>query len=121
MVARSPLGERATKLSTGQRQRIVIARALVKDSPILILDEPTAALDAETEFRVMDNLRQWGASRCVFLITHRLSTIRQAHNVLYLHDGHVAAFGPHDQLLQDNNTYRSFVEAEAGIPMEKKP
>jgi ABC-type multidrug transport system fused ATPase/permease subunit len=50
-----------------------------------------------------------------------LSTIRQAHNVLYLHDGHVAAFGPHDQLLQDNNTYRSFVEAEAGIPMEKKP
>ena len=117
----TPLGERATKLSTGQRQRIVIARALVKGSPILILDEPTAALDAETELRVMDNLRQWGASRCVFLITHRLSTIRQAHNVLYLHDGHVAAFGPHDQLLQDNNTYRSFVEAEAGIPMEKKP
>ena len=117
----TPLGERATKLSTGQRQRIVIARALVKDSPILILDEPTAALDAETELRVMDNLCQWGASRCVFLITHRLSTIRQAHNVLYLHDGHVAAFGPHDQLLQDNNTYRSFVEAEAGIPMEKKP
>ena len=117
----TPLGERATKLSTGQRQRIVIARALVKDSPILILDEPTAALDAETELRVMDNLRQWSASRCVFLITHRLSTIRQAHNVLYLHDGRVAAFGPHDQLFQDNNIYRSFVEAEAGMSMEKKP
>lgn len=117
----TPLGERATKLSTGQRQRIVIARALVKDSPILILDEPTAALDAETELRVMDNLCQWGASRCVFLITHRLSTIRQAHNVLYLNDGHVAAFGPHDKLFQDNNTYRSFIEAEAGMSMEKKP
>jgi ABC-type multidrug transport system fused ATPase/permease subunit len=114
----TPLGERATKLSTGQRQRIVIARALVKDSPILILDEPTAALDAETELRVMDNLRQWGESRCVFLVTHRLSTIRQAHNVLYLRDGRVAAFGPHDQLVRDNDAYRSFVEAETGISIE---
>jgi ATP-binding cassette, subfamily B, bacterial len=117
----TPLGERATKLSSGQRQRIVIARALVKDSPILILDEPTAALDAETELRVMDNLRQWGESRCVFLITHRLSTIRQAHNVLYLRDGRVAAFGPHDQLTQDNDAYRSFVEAETGMPIETQP
>ncbi|HIG43372.1 MAG: ABC transporter ATP-binding protein [bacterium] len=114
----TPLGERASKLSTGQRQRIVIARALVKDSPILILDEPTAALDAETELRVMDNLRQWGESRCVFLITHRLSTIRQAHNVLYLRDGRVAAFGPHDQLIRDNDAYRSFVEAETGMSIE---
>ena len=117
----TPLGERATKLSTGQRQRIVIARALVKDSPILILDEPTAALDAETERRVMNNLRQWGESRCVFLITHRLSTIREANNVLYLRDGRVAAFGPHDQLAQDNDAYRSFVEAETGMPMEAQP
>jgi len=113
----TPLGERATKLSTGQRQRIVIARALVKDSPILILDEPTAALDAETELRVMENLRQWGESRCVFLITHRLSTIRQAHNVLYLRDGRVAAFGPHDQLARDNDAYRSFIEAETGMSL----
>ena len=117
----TPLGERATKLSTGQRQRIVIARALVKNSPILILDEPTAALDADTELRVMDNLRQWGESRCVFLITHRLSTIRQAHNVLYLREGRVAAFGPHDQLVQDNADYRSFVEAETGMSMEAQP
>ena len=117
----TPLGERATKLSTGQRQRIVIARALIKDSPILILDEPTAALDTETELRVMDNLRQWGESRCVFLITHRLSTIRQANNVLYLRDGRVAAFGPHDQLIQDNDNYRSFVEAETGLTMGTQP
>lgn len=117
----TPLGERATRLSSGQRQRIVIARALVKDSPILILDEPTAALDAETELRLMDNLRQWGESRCVFLITHRLSTIRQAHNVLYLRDGRVAALGPHDQLIRDNDAYRSFVEAETGMSIEKQP
>ena len=117
----TPLGERATKLSTGQRQRIVIARALVKDSPILILDEPTAALDADTELRVMDNLREWGESRCMFLITHRLSTIRQAHNVLYLRDGRVAAFGPHDHLIQNNTDYRSYVEAETGVAMEKQP
>ena len=113
----TPLGERATKLSTGQRQRLVIARALVKDSPILILDEPTAALDADTELRVMNNLRQWGESRCLFLITHRLSTIRRAHNVLYLRDGRIAAFGPHDQLIQDNTDYRSFVAAETGRAM----
>ncbi|MDG1203907.1 MAG: ABC transporter ATP-binding protein [Pseudomonadales bacterium] len=117
----TPLGERATKLSTGQRQRIVIARALVKDSPILILDEPTAALDADTERRVMTNLRHWGESRCMFLITHRLSTIRQAHNVLYLRDGRVAAFGPHDQLIQNSTDYRSFVEAETGLSMETQP
>ena len=117
----TPLGERATKLSTGQRQRIVIARALVKDSPILILDEPTAALDAETEKQVMENLRHWGESRCVFLITHRLSTIREANNVLYLRDGQVAAFGPHDLLVSDNEAYRSFVEAETGMSMEVQP
>ena len=99
----------------------MIARAVIKDSPILILDEPTAALDTETELRVMDNLRQWGESRCVFLITHRLSTIRQANNVLYLRDGRVAAFGPHDQLIQDNDNYRSFVEAETGLTMGTQP
>ncbi|MCH2186336.1 ATP-binding cassette domain-containing protein, partial [Myxococcota bacterium] len=72
---------RGAKLSTGQRQRISIARAILKDSPILVLDEPTASLDAETEHRVLQNLAQWGARRIVFLITHRLSTIRRADRV----------------------------------------
>ena len=112
----TPLGERATKLSSGQRQRIVIARAIMKDTPILILDEPTSALDAETELKVLDNLREWGRARCIFLITHRLSTIRHATNVVYLRDGRIAAEGAHNALMQGtNNLYRSFVNAENGL------
>ena len=110
----TPLGERATKLSSGQRQRIVIARAVVKDAPILILDEPTAALDAETELQVLASLKRWGADRCIFLITHRLSTIRQADQVVYLRDGRVRAQGTHDELLATADVYRDFVEAETG-------
>ena len=110
----TPLGERATKLSSGQRQRIVIARAVVKDAPILILDEPTAALDAETELQVLASLKHWGADRCIFLITHRLSTIRQADQVVYLRDGRVRARGTHDELLATAEVYRDFVAAETG-------
>ncbi|MYJ74844.1 MAG: ATP-binding cassette domain-containing protein, partial [Gammaproteobacteria bacterium] len=110
----TPLGERATKLSTGQRQRIVIARAIVKDAPILILDEPTAALDAVTEQRVLDSLKAWGERRCIFLITHRLSTIRRADQIVYLRDGRVLGSGTHDELTASNGAYRAFVEAELG-------
>ena len=110
----TPLGERATKLSSGQRQRIVIARAVIKDAPILILDEPTAALDAETELRVLDNLKSWGSDRCIFLITHRLSTIRRADTVAYLRDGQLRETGTHDALLaRPDGAYRRFVSAEA--------
>ncbi len=110
----TPLGERATKLSSGQRQRIVIARAVVKYAPILILDEPTAALDAETELRVLASLKRWGEDRCIFLITHRLSTIRQADQVVYLRGGRVLARGTHDDLIASARVYRDFVEAETG-------
>ncbi|MYD96343.1 MAG: ABC transporter ATP-binding protein [Gammaproteobacteria bacterium] len=108
----TPLGERATKLSSGQRQRIVIARAVIKDAPILILDEPTAALDAETELKVLDNLKSWGRDRCVFLITHRLSTVRQATAVAYLRDGRIQAYGHHDELIAAGGSYARFVTAE---------
>jgi ABC-type multidrug transport system fused ATPase/permease subunit len=106
------LGERAQKLSTGQRQRLVIARALAKDTPILILDEPTAALDAETEHRVLENLREWGRDRTIFLITHRLSTIRRADKVVLLRDGRVCEAGVHDELVAARGPYRHFVDAE---------
>jgi ABC-type multidrug transport system fused ATPase/permease subunit len=107
------LGERGTRLSTGQRQRLSIARAILKDTPILILDEPTASLDAETELRVMDNLAEWGKGRLVFLVTHRLSTIRRADQVLVLKDGRIAECGPHAELVsREDGIYRSLVETE---------
>jgi ABC-type multidrug transport system fused ATPase/permease subunit len=107
------LGERGTKLSTGQRQRLSIARALLKNAPILILDEPTAALDAETELRVLDNLAAWGKGRAVFLITHRLSTIRRADQVIYVQDGKVLEHGSHERLMATaGGAYRRLVEGE---------
>jgi ABC-type multidrug transport system fused ATPase/permease subunit len=93
------LGERGTKLSTGQRQRLSVARAVLKDAPILILDEPTASLDAETEMALLHNLKGWGKGRAIFLITHRLSTIRLADQVVYLRDGQVKTSGSHTELM----------------------
>jgi len=115
------LGERGAKLSTGQRQRISIARAVLKDAPILILDEPTAALDAVTESRVMGNLARWGKDRVIFLITHRLSTIRQADQIIYLRDGRIVETGSHDELLQvDEGSYRRFVELEESVMADQR-
>ena len=109
------LGERGTKLSTGQRQRLSIARAVLKDTPILILDEPTASLDAETELQLLRNLGDWGRGRVVFLITHRLSTIRRADLITYLEAGTIGETGSHQELMQrDRGAYRSLVEAEEG-------
>ena len=107
------LGERGAKLSTGQRQRISIARALLLDAPILILDEPTAALDAETELAVMKNLTAWGEGRAIFLVTHRLSTIRRADRIVFLREGRVLEVGSHDELMAlPGGHYRKLVEAE---------
>ena len=107
------LGERGSKLSSGQRQRLSIARAVLKDTPILILDEPTAALDAATEQRVLQSLGQWGQDRAVFLITHRLSTIRQADQIIFLENGTVAETGSHDTLMKmPGGAYRALVKAE---------
>jgi ABC-type multidrug transport system fused ATPase/permease subunit len=107
------LGERGGKLSAGQRQRLTIARAIVRDTPILILDEPTASLDAETEHQVLSNLAEWGRERIVFLITHRLSTIRNADQIAFLENGVIKEFGDHEALMNTpNGLYRRFVEAE---------
>ncbi|HJN52867.1 MAG: ABC transporter ATP-binding protein [Pseudomonadales bacterium] len=107
------LGERGSKLSTGQRQRLAIARAIVRDTPILILDEPTASLDAETEQRVLANIAAWGPDRVVFIITHRLSTIRSADQIAFLEDGAIAELGTHDDLMAiPGGRYHAFVTAE---------
>ena len=111
----TPLGERGARLSSGQRQRLSIARAVIKDAPILILDEPTAALDADTELRVMQNLAEWGRGRAIFLVTHRLSTIRRADQVVYLREGRVIESGSPEELLRrSDGAYRRFVELEGG-------
>ena len=105
------LGERGTKLSTGQRQRLSIARAILKDTPILILDEPTAALDAETELKVMRRLAEWGQGRAIFLVTHRLSTIRRADQIVVLEDGRVVEVGSDQELrARANGSYRRLLE-----------
>ncbi len=109
----TPLGERGARLSTGERQRLSIARALLKDAPILILDEPTASLDAETEIRLLERLRVWGKGRVVFLITHRLSTIRRADQILYLADGRIVETGSHDTLVERGGAYGALVRAES--------
>jgi len=109
------LGERGGKLSSGQRQRLSIARALVRDTPILVLDEPTASLDAETEQQVLKNLSEWGPEKIIFLITHRLSTIRNADQIAFLEDGRIAELGSHEELMtREDGRYRKFVEAEMG-------
>ena len=108
------LGERGGKLSAGQRQRLSIARAILRDTPILILDEPTASLDAETEQQVMRNLTEWGRDRIVFIITHRLSTIRSADQIVLLENGSISQTGTHQELIAQTGPYRSFVSAETG-------
>src|SRR5207247_10394560 len=85
--------------SVGQRQRLSIARALLKDAPILILDEPTSALDAETEQGLLDALQHLTRDRTTLIIAHRLSTVRRAHRIVVLHDGRIIESGTHEQLL----------------------
>jgi ATP-binding cassette subfamily B protein len=110
------LGDRGSRLSTGQQQRLSIARAVIRRAPILVLDEPTAALDAETERNVLRNLSEWARQdqRAIFLITHRISTIRQSDNIAYLEAGRVAENDDHDRLMQnEDGRYRAFVLAES--------
>lgn len=99
------VGERGVKLSGGQRQRIAIARAILKDAPVLILDEATSALDSESERHVQAALETLMQGRTTLVIAHRLSTIEKADRIVVLHKGEIAEIGPHSELLAKNGVY----------------
>jgi ATP-binding cassette, subfamily B, bacterial MsbA len=106
------IGERGTKLSGGQRQRLAIARALLKDAPILILDEATSHLDTESERLVQEALQRLMEHRTVIVIAHRLSTVRRADKIIVLDRGRIAEFGKHDDLLAQGGIYRRLYELQ---------
>jgi ATP-binding cassette subfamily B protein/subfamily B ATP-binding cassette protein MsbA len=102
------VGERGATLSGGERQRLSIARALLKNAPILIMDEPTSSLDSETESLIMEALQRLVHQRTTFIIAHRLSTIRRADRIVVLQDGRIVESGSHEELLPLGGVYAGF-------------
>ncbi len=112
----TPVGERGARFSGGERQRLAIARAFLKDAPILILDEATSALDSVTEARVQRSLERLMAGRTVFVIAHRLSTVQRADRIVVLAEGRVVEEGTHDDLMARGGAYRRFYERQFAAP-----
>ena len=106
------LGERGVTVSGGQKQRISIARALLKDAPILILDDSVSAVDTKTERTILENLRTTRAGKTTILIAHRISTIEKMDKILFIDDGLLAAVGTHEELYQTNEEYRKMVDLQ---------
>ena len=106
------LGERGVTVSGGQKQRISIARALMKDAPILILDDSVSAVDTKTERTILENLSRTRAGKTTILIAHRISTIEKMDKILFIDDGNLAAVGTHEELYQTNTEYRKMVDLQ---------
>ena len=106
------LGERGVTVSGGQKQRISIARALLKNAPILILDDSVSAVDTRTERIILDHLKTSRAGKTTLLIAHRISTVEQLDKIIFIEDGRVEAVGPHDELYRTCNEYRRMVDLQ---------
>jgi ABC-type multidrug transport system fused ATPase/permease subunit len=107
------IGDRGLKLSGGQRQRLTIARAVLRNPPVLILDEATSALDAESELLVQEALQKVMQNRTSIVVAHRLSTIRKADVILVLENGRIVQTGSHEQLMSSDGPYRKFVDMQS--------
>ncbi len=106
----SPVGERGVNFSEGQKQRLSLARALIKDPDILILDEPTASLDSLTERSIFDALPDLVRGKTIFVVAHRLSTVQDSESILLLNENRLVAVGTHAELMAENGFYRTLVE-----------
>src|SRR4030095_9843991 len=115
----SRVGERGVKLSVGEKQRVSIARALLKNSPILILDEATASVDTATEKLIQEALERLMANRTSFVIAHRLSTIRNADQILVIRQGQIVERGTHDELLALNGLYAKLARIQGTTFIEE--
>ncbi|NLF77062.1 MAG: ATP-binding cassette domain-containing protein, partial [Chloroflexi bacterium] len=108
------VGERGQKLSGGQRQRISIARAVLKDPPVLILDEATSSVDNETEAAIQRSMERITVGRTTIVIAHRLSTVRNADRIFVLENGILREQGRHEDLLRDNGIYATLWRVQTG-------
>lgn len=113
------VGERGGRLSGGERQRIAVARAFLKDSPILILDEPTSSIDSRTEVVILDALDRLVVGRTAFIIAHRLSTVRHADLIVVMDHGRVVESGTHRELMEGNGVYRQMHDTQVKDPRER--